>query len=1160
MCKCRTGVSLVTLLVAFSPTLYATTFDTVASTEFDHALEFDVDGEIPSVEGAIDGWTEDAAWVIDGDTPPSLRVEGGLLHFNSVPAGQQSIVMATLSAWEQEILPETSYTFEVRIRMISSTGTNPGATIWLANGATRSILLVDNNRVGTFSGTELDTGDNTSDFVTIRVAYSAVAELYFVWRDGVLIGNGLPPDGAAAGGRTAVFLIDCCSTVQAEGELDYVRWDASGAYAPTDGGGGAPAAPGGLSAQPEDGRVLLDWDDSPEDDVACYNVFRSESSGGPYDLQGGEVFGSAYTDDAVENGTTYYYVVRALNFGGDQSAQSEEASATPNAGLDVTPPATPLGLMATALEDSIALDWDDNLEGDLGGYDVSRSEVAGGPYSVVAADLVASDYEDDSVSPLVRYYYIVTAKDLTGNSSIPTAEVTSIVTTGIGAGIERDSDTFPHALEFNDDGVPPSVEGADDGWVETGAWGVDVGIAPYFEISGGSAVFDTSGLGQGGGLFFDFQQPAGASAWSTEISPSTSYTFEVRLRVTGGVEGVENGGVTNPGASLWLANGADRCLVVVRTDQLRWGIDPGDIIHEGDNAGAFVTVRIAYDGPSGEYFVFRDRALVGSNLLPQAGDARRAMFLIDFGATSEAAGEFDYVRWDTSGAYFPPRDPNDTTPPATPDGLAAIPEDGRVLLEWDANNEPDLGSYRLQRSTTQGGPYDTITETGATSYADEGLENGTTYYYVLAAIDINRNESGNSEEASATPLESLDVTPPAAPTGLLARANLAGEVSLSWEFSPDIDADVYNLYRSEVGGGPYEPVAEGIPLLETNYLDDAVDLGTTYFYVLTVVDFAGNESDNSLEVSATPEIFEGFPERAASSFAHKLLMEDDGVLPSVEGAADGWTEDAAWTIGGDVPPTLSVADGVLYFNSILPGQQSISLGVGSAWETEITPATSYTFEITLKVLSSSAPNPGATIWLANGATRFILQVDVNQITTFSGVLLHEGDNSSDFVTIRIVYHSPTDLYYVWRDEEFIGEGLPAEGEAAGGRTAVFVIDCCSSVQAEGEIDTICWDSSGAFAPGSDTEPRFVRGNVNADDDTNLTDGIFLLNFLFLGGPSPTCQDASDSNNDNEVNLTDAVFLLNFLFLGGPPPPAPTGACGTDPDNDALSCAAFAPCP
>ena len=86
---------------------------------------------------------------------------------------------------------------------------------------------------------------------------------------------------------------------------------------------------------------------------------------------------------------------------------------------------------------------------------------------------------------------------------------------------------------------------------------------------------------------------------------------------------------------------------------------------------------------------------------------------------------------------------------------------------------------------------------------------------------------------------------------------------------------------------------------------------------------------------------------------------------------------------------------------------------------------------------------------------------------------------------------------------------------------------------------------------------FVRGDVNGDGTRNLSDPIFLLVHLFLGGEAPGCLDAGDANDDGSLEITDAIYSLSFQFLGGPPPASPFPDCGPDPTPDGLGCEAFA---
>ena len=91
------------------------------------------------------------------------------------------------------------------------------------------------------------------------------------------------------------------------------------------------------------------------------------------------------------------------------------------------------------------------------------------------------------------------------------------------------------------------------------------------------------------------------------------------------------------------------------------------------------------------------------------------------------------------------------------------------------------------------------------------------------------------------------------------------------------------------------------------------------------------------------------------------------------------------------------------------------------------------------------------------------------------------------------------------------------------------------------------------------ETEFRRGDADGNGELNLSDAIMTLNHLFLGGPAPGCEDASDTDDNGEINLTDAVVVLNHLFRGGPTPGDPFPECGRDPTDDELTCGAHGAC-
>jgi hypothetical protein len=92
-----------------------------------------------------------------------------------------------------------------------------------------------------------------------------------------------------------------------------------------------------------------------------------------------------------------------------------------------------------------------------------------------------------------------------------------------------------------------------------------------------------------------------------------------------------------------------------------------------------------------------------------------------------------------------------------------------------------------------------------------------------------------------------------------------------------------------------------------------------------------------------------------------------------------------------------------------------------------------------------------------------------------------------------------------------------------------------------------------------TEKSFVRGDVIGDGAVDIGDALAIL-FRLFAGKAIGCQKSADTNDDGSVNVTDVVYLLNYLFLGGSAPKPPFGNCGLDPTQDGLPCDSFPGCP
>jgi len=67
------------------------------------------------------------------------------------------------------------------------------------------------------------------------------------------------------------------------------------------------------------------------------------------------------------------------------------------------------------------------------------------------------------------------------------------------------------------------------------------------------------------------------------------------------------------------------------------------------------------------------------------------------------------------------------------------------------------------------------------------------------------------------------------------------------------------------------------------------------------------------------------------------------------------------------------------------------------------------------------------------------------------------------------------------------------------------------------------------------EPPFIYGDTNGDGLIDLADVVFLINYLYYNGPSPSPYETGDVTCDGLVDVADVVFLINYLYRTGPPP-------------------------
>jgi fibronectin type 3 domain-containing protein len=218
----------------------------------------------------------------------------------------------------------------------------------------------------------------------------------------------------------------------------------------------APSAPTGLAATAGNAQVSLSW--TAISGASSYHVKRSTTSGA--ETQIAAPTSNSYTDTGLTNGTKYFYVVSAVNSGGE-SANSSEVSATPSAPL--TAPSTPTGLQATGGNAQVSLNW--NATSGAASYNVKRSTTNGGPYNTAVASPTVTNYTDTSVINRTAYYYVVSAVNTVGQSansaqaSATPASPTANVTVTVNPAQTKPISPYIYGINFYSGvtGAPPQL-------------------------------------------------------------------------------------------------------------------------------------------------------------------------------------------------------------------------------------------------------------------------------------------------------------------------------------------------------------------------------------------------------------------------------------------------------------------------------------------------------------------------------------------------------------------------------------------------------------------------------------------------------------------------------------------------------------------------------
>jgi fibronectin type 3 domain-containing protein len=446
---------------------------------------------------------------------------------------------------------------------------------------------------------------------------------------------------------------------------------------------------------------------------------------------------------------------------------------------DTTAPAAPQNVLANAGDASVTLTWSANGESDLAGYNVYRgtsSPVSTSGTPLNGADLLRSPtYADNSVTNGTTYYYVVVAVDGSDNTSSPSAEASATPQ------VPRFALAFNGGNDHVTFGSAPGLGAATftlETWFKRTGAGVGTntgsgGIASAIPLltkgraeAEGSSVDMNYFLGidaSTGVLVGDFEDMA--TGTNHPVSGVTVVTNNVWHHLAATYDGTT--------WKLYLDGDLDAKLTLAgsptpRSDSIQHAALATAMNSTGVAAGFFQgtldEARIWNVARSGAQIrASKDQPIVSAQgLIGRWGMNEGTGTTVADSSGSGVNGTLTNGPAWVAGYDFPA----DTSAPAVPQNLTATPADVGVTLGWSANIEADLAGYNIYRSTTSPVSTSGTAINGAdlvrgTSYADDNLTNGTTYHYVVVAVDGSNNVSGASNEASATPQ-----TPPEGAYGL----------------------------------------------------------------------------------------------------------------------------------------------------------------------------------------------------------------------------------------------------------------------------------------------------------------------------------------------------------------------------------------------------------
>lgn len=534
--------------------------------------------------------------------------------------------------------------------------------------------------------------------------------------------------------------------------------------------------------------------------------------------------------------------------------------------VDTSAPAVPSSLAAAAGDAEVTLTWSPVADADLSSYKVYTS-VDGGATWASSFDVgLLNEYVVSGLTNGTSYTFAVSAVDLAGNESAKSAPVSALpvdtTAPAAPAGLTAEAGDTRVSLHWSAnteaDAAGYKVYTSLDGGLTWNA-GVHTGMETSYTVAG--------------------------------LTNGVPYAFAVTV-----LDAANN---ESPKSELVTATPLDRTAPNPPSEVMATAQDGAALVQWSPVTDTDVAAYVLYvsedDGTSWQPGI--EVGLATEHMVDGLTNGIIYMFQV---TAKDAAGN------ESSRSVAAKATPADLTPPNAPEGVGAEAGEGRVTLRWNALPQAEgAAGYTVFVSEDGGTTWQAGVDAGlVTEYVVAPLTNGKPYAFAVSAYDMSGNASAKSAVVTAVP---EDKAAPAVPGGLTATA---GDTIVNLSWTPVTDADVarYNVYVTLDGGATWgQGIYAGVePALTVQSLANGVEHG----FAVTAIDAAGNESEKSATVFATPNapttdqtppsppnLMTGIPEANAAVLIWSMSPEPDVAAYKIYKSVDGG---ATWDEGLNV--------------------------------------------------------------------------------------------------------------------------------------------------------------------------------------------------------------------------------------------------------------------